>query len=87
MLSQQKEHTIQLRLFIGGYSEAKRWTMDDYSRRREVLARITELLGKMPEDVLLQLIQRWEIELNETLANDPKILRFDEPESSTSHKS
>jgi hypothetical protein len=59
--------------------------MDDYSCRREVLVRIAELLEQMPEDVLLQLIQRWEIELNETLANDPNILRFDEPESSTSH--
>ena len=63
----------------------KRWTMDDYSRRREVLARIAELLGKMPEDVLLQLIQRWETELSEILEVDSTLLINDEPESSTSN--
>ena len=44
--------------------------MDDYSRRREVLVRIAELLEQMPEDVLLQLIQRWETELSEILEGD-----------------
>ena len=58
--------------------------MDDYSRRREVLARITELLGKMPEDVLLQLIQHWEVELNEMLIINSKALRHDETESTLS---
>jgi len=59
--------------------------MDDYSRRREVLARIAELLGKMSEDVLLQLIQRWETELSEILEVDSTLLINDEPESSTSN--
>ena len=59
--------------------------MDDYSRRREVLARIAELLGKMSEDVLLQLIQRWEMELSEILEVDSTLLINDEPESSTSN--
>jgi hypothetical protein len=39
--------------------------MDDHSRRQEILRRITELIEEMPEDVLLQLIQRWEAELTE----------------------
>ncbi len=60
--------------------------MDEYSRRREVLARIAELLEKMPDDVLLQLIQHWEAELSTILANDPTLLAYDEPESSTSNK-
>ncbi len=60
--------------------------MDDYSRRREVLVRIAELLEQMPEDVLLQLIQRWEVELNEILVSDPNALTCDEPKSSTVHK-
>ncbi len=60
--------------------------MDDNSRRREVLVRIAELLEQMPEDVLLKLIQRWEVELNEILTNDPSVLTSDEPESSTSNK-
>ncbi len=60
--------------------------MDDYSRRQEVLARIAELLGKMPEDVLLQLIQRWETELSEILKVDSTQLINDKPESSTSNK-
>lgn len=59
--------------------------MDDYSRRREVLARIAELLGKMPDDVLLQLIQRWETELSEILEVDFTLLINDEHESSTSN--
>lgn len=59
--------------------------MDKSSRRREVLARIAELLGKMPEDILLQLIQRWETELSEILEVDSTLLINDEPESSTSN--
>jgi hypothetical protein len=59
--------------------------MDKFSRRQEVLVRIAELLEQMPEDVLLQLIQRWETELSEILANDPSTLTCDEPESSTSN--
>jgi len=61
--------------------------MDEYSRRQEVLIRIAKLLEHMPEDVLLQLIQRWEVELNEILANDPRALTCDEPESTSSNKS
>ena len=60
--------------------------MDDYSHRREVLVRIAELLEQMPEDVLLQLIQRWEIELSDILASDSTLLTYDEPESSSSNK-
>ncbi len=60
--------------------------MDDYSRRREVLARIAELLEQMPEDVLLQLIQLWEVELNEIFASDPSAMTCDELESSTFNK-
>ena len=59
--------------------------MDDYSCRREVLVRIAELLEQMPEDVLLQLIQRWEVELNDILTSDPSALTCDEPESSASN--
>ena len=61
--------------------------MDDNSRRREVLVRIAKLLEQMPEHVLLQLIQRWEVELNEILTSDPSALTCDEPESTTSNKS
>ena len=85
MLSQWKEHSIQSELFIGVYVEAKWWTMDKSSRRREVLVRIAELLEQMPEDILLQLIERWETELSEILANDLSALTCDEPESSTSN--
>ena len=58
--------------------------MDDNSRRREVLVRIAELLEQMPEGVLLQLIQRWEAELNEMLIINSNGLRHDETESTLS---
>ena len=61
--------------------------MDEYSRRQEVLIRIAKLLEHMPEDVLLQLIQRWEVELNQILTSDPSALTYDEPESTTFNKS
>lgn len=44
--------------------------MDDHSQRQEILQRITELIKEMPEDVLLQLIQRWEAELTELFAEN-----------------
>jgi len=58
--------------------------MDDNSRRREVLVRIAELLEQMPEGVLLQLIQRWEAELNEMLIINSNGLLHDETESTLS---
>ena len=58
--------------------------MDDNSRRREILVRIAELLEQMPEDVLLQLIQHWEVELNEMLIINSNALRHDETESTLS---
>lgn len=60
--------------------------MDEYSRRQEVLVRIAELLEQMPEDLLLQLIQRWEVELTEILADDPNLLNCPEPEFSSPNK-
>ena len=60
--------------------------MDDYSHRQEVLVRIAELLEQMPEDILLQLIHRWEAELNEILANDPNLLNCLEPQFSSPNK-
>ncbi len=44
--------------------------MDEYSRRQEILHRIAELIGEIPEDVLLQLIKRWEAELTELFAEN-----------------
>lgn len=60
--------------------------MDDYSHRREVLTRIAELLKKMPDDILVQLIQGWETELSELLEVNSTLLINDEPESSASNK-
>ena len=60
--------------------------MHEYSRRREVLVRIAELLEQMPEDVLHQLIQRWETELNQILVNDPNDFSCDEHEAHASDK-
>jgi hypothetical protein len=60
--------------------------MDEYSRREEVLNRIAELLVQTPEEVLLQLIQLWEVELDEILVNDPDLLTWEKIESATSNK-
>ena len=55
--------------------------MDTYSQRQEILKRIAELIEDMPEDVLLQLIQRWEAELSELLANNSIIMLESEDKS------
>lgn len=54
--------------------------MDEYSRRQEILHRIAQILAQMPDDILLQLIQHWEAELKEILANEPKVLVYEESE-------
>lgn len=58
--------------------------MDEYARRQEILHRIAQILAQMPDDVLLQLIQHWEAELREVLANEPKVLIHEESEYSLS---
>lgn len=60
--------------------------MDAYSQRQEILKRIAELIEDMPEDVLLQLIQRWEAELSELLANNSIIMLESEDKSYISDK-
>lgn len=60
--------------------------MDAYSQRQEILKRIAELIEDMPEDDLLQLIQRWEAELSELLANNSIIMLDSQDKSYISDK-